>query len=201
MRSAMAAVETPVRRTIGLPKATSGIDCDGALGRALRGVDVRIEPHGKLPLVPFDALQMVFEHLAHRELARSTQIDEIDVSVEKHFASVGSQLGAQEQPMKLELLLGVGHRLAEFDQRHAVLGSKRTQYVGLDQVVEGQLERLGIRRLYQRVEGRMAYRPWDSRDPPATSVASRQASADSVRPRRGRTLAGCEGRRRPLSWG
>ena len=64
-----------------------------------------------------------------------------------------SQLGTQKQPKDLQLLFGEGHGLAKFDQCHAMLGSEGPQYVRLDQVVKGQLQRLAACRLYQRAKG------------------------------------------------
>jgi hypothetical protein len=118
----MAAVETPARLITGRPKATSGSIATGRSAGALRGVNIRIEPHRKLPLVTFDPLQVLFECLAHGKLTRGAQVDEFHVSVKKHLSPVGSQLGAQKQPRNLELPPGKGHGHAEFDQRNAMLG-------------------------------------------------------------------------------
>ena len=112
---------------------------------------------------------MLVEHLAHGELTRGRQLDQLPVPFEEQLAGVGAQILAQQEVLDLELLFGVAERLSQRFHRDTMIGAQGAKHVRFDEVPERENWRLPLRKLQQGLKvpgaGRSGIRP--SRDPGA----------------------------------
>ncbi len=69
------------------------VDRNWPLSHSLRRVDVgEYSLTGNCPLVPLDALEVVLEHLAHRQLAGGAEVDELHIAIQEYLTGVSSKL-------------------------------------------------------------------------------------------------------------
>lgn len=98
----------------------------------------RVQSDRELVGGPLDPDEMRLEHVTHRDLPGPREIDQFTVPLEKQFARPRSQFRAEEQPVDLQLLLGVSDGLSDLAKSDALVGSERPKHVRLDEVPEGK---------------------------------------------------------------
>jgi hypothetical protein len=102
--------------------------------------------------VPFDALEVSREGHPHRDLARGREVDELAVPGQEELPAGGTELLPEQELVDLQLALGVRKCLADGDQKNTMLGSKRPQHVGLDEVGKGEGRGVLLGELQDRCE-------------------------------------------------